>query len=368
MNATHPHANSNEDLFAKYDSYSHEQLYGWLKSGNPDQIDTLAGEWKKILQGCHELSQNLTAELTVLGELWSSGSGHEFQRRMGLVSTFANDLAGNMDNFHTTLTGLSGTLREAQRKNESPDATDNHDAVVHDAFNGAALAGPVGGVVGAFMGHDKDKAEKKAAKNRVVQLIAGLSGEYQGAAGTWHQPEESDRDMPGDDVRDSGVVAGSVDSGPGTSAAPATNPLAQHENRDGRFDVHAPQVPGTGSADDVPAAVITADDGSGTVLTGAGGGPSGAGGFGGGLGIGGAASPGSGLASAPSGAGIGLAGGMVGAPASAAAGNGTARAGRGLGSGARRSEGQAEEHSTWLTEDDMVWGDDDRAGPGVIGG
>ncbi len=367
MNAEHPHGNSNGDLIAKYDSYSHEQLYGFLNSGNPEQIDALAGEWKKILQGCHDVHQNLTGELTKLGGSWASGSGHEFQRRMGLVAAFADDLASNMANFHTTLTGLSGTLREAQKKNEHPEATDDHDATVNDAFNGAALAGPVGGVVGAYMGHNKDKAEKKAAKNRVVQLIAGLSGDYQGAAATWVVPTEALSEMPGEDVHDSGVVAGSVDSGPGTSAAPASNPLARHENKDGRFDVHPPQVPGTELAGAVPAGVITADGGSGTELAGAGGGPSGAAGFRGGLSTGGAGSLGSGLASAPGGAGVGLTGGMVGAPASSASGSGPARTGRGAGAGRRGGEGESDEYTTWLTEDDMVWGDDDRAGPDVIG-
>ena len=53
-------------------------------------------------------------------------------------------------------------------------------------------------------------------------------------------------------------------------------------------------------------------------------------------------------------------------PNAAARGNVVARSASGV-AGGRTADGEAEEHSTWLTEDDMDWGEDDAAEP-ILGG
>jgi uncharacterized protein YukE len=123
--------------------------------------------------------------------------------------------------------------------------------------------------------------------------------------------------------------------------------------------------------------------GSGTDLAGVGGGPGAGAGLGSG-GLGGGAGAGAGLGGGP-GAGAGLGGGPNAAGLGAGMGPGMG-AGRGVGAGAagkggagrpgmggapmggHGGEGEEErERSTWLTEDEDVWGADDDAAPPVIG-
>ncbi|GIL31570.1 WXG100 family type VII secretion target [Actinocatenispora comari] len=368
-----------EDLVAKYEKFSHETLYEGLKAGDPEQVDGLLAEWKKIVSGVHDMNTNLDGELKNLAKEWSSSSGDEFHRRMGLISKFAGDLATDIGEFHDTLQDANGELREAKKHNEDPENTDDNGQAMGGAAKGAAigsLAGPVGtvagGVIGGIMGHNKDEEQKKAAKNRMVQLIAQLSGNYQSAAGIWHV-SDPDKDTPGHDPHDHRRDPGSVDPGSGTTAPPGTHDDTQH-NEDGKFDDKY-QTLDSNSHDGPPSTThdpstdvgdVSGPGSGGSVLSGAGG-PTGAG-FGGGLG-GGAG----GLASSPAGgaSGGGVAGGMF---ANAGAGTGGGVAGRGAmaprgGAGSRGAgEGDGEEYSTWLTEDEEVWGGDEEAATGLLGG
>ncbi|HEY3505127.1 MAG TPA: hypothetical protein VGN37_20370 [Actinocatenispora sp.] len=353
---------SNENLVEKYKKYSHDDLYKWLKAGDPNQVDGLLDEWKKIVDGTHDMSTNLDTELETLGGQWTSASGDEFDRRMGKVSSFANNLSIDIGTFRTTLQSMSTELRNAQKQNEDPENTDDNDSTVGGAVVGYVVAGPVGGLVGGIMGHNRDKEQREQAKNRMVQLVAGLAGEYQTGEYDWTAPP-IDPELPGDDVQPTTDPTKSADPGSGTSATPTIDPTAHHDNKDPKFDVHRPDAPdiGTSNVDDG-----TGDGGrvdmigsnpNGSSLAGAGGGgPSGAG-----------VGTGTGLASAPSGASAGGAGGGF-APV-AAGGGGGGRVSSPGGTGSRRSgEDDVEEYSTWLTEDDEVWGGDQDAASGLLGG
>ncbi|BCJ38221.1 hypothetical protein Athai_57240 [Actinocatenispora thailandica] len=369
-----------EDLVAKYEKFSHETLYEGLKAGDPNQVDGLLADWKKIVSGVHDMNTNLSGELKNLAKEWSSSSGDEFHRRMGLIARFAGDLATDIGEFHDTLQDANGQLREAKKHNEDPEDTDDNGQAMGGAAKGAAIgsvAGPVGtlagGVIGGIMGHNKDEEQKKAAKNRMVQLIAQLAGTYQGAAGQWHVTNP-DKDLPGHDLHDRSKHPGSADPGSGTTAPPGTHDDTQHDkdhkvdDRYHRLDDHSHDTPPSTTHD--PSRDIGDVNGpgaGGSVLTGAGAGPTGAG-FGAGLGGG----TGAGAASSPSGAsGGGVPGGVFanagGGTAGATGGRGAVRP-RGAAGGRGSGEGEGEEYSTWLTEDEEVWGGDEEAATGLLGG
>ncbi|MGA8115275.1 MAG: hypothetical protein WCA46_16550, partial [Actinocatenispora sp.] len=271
----------NDDLVGKYDQYSHEQLYHWLKAGDPDQIDGLAGGWKEIVGGCHDLSVNLGRELRNLDAEWTSASGDEFQRRVGLISTFADGLANDIGTFRVNLSGMGSSLRDAQQNNEDPGRTEGHHNVVASATEKIALGLP-GMAIGAYLGYQKDGRQQDSARNRMVRVVAGLAGDYQDGVHGWVVPE-TPPELPGDVVEAGfGDVTGTT--GPGAVAIPVSNPGSVHGNTDGRFDVTAPQAPDHGSAgtgndtgDGGSVTVVRVDDPNGTVLAGAGSGPVGVG-------------------------------------------------------------------------------------------
>lgn len=348
----------NQNLVEKYGKYSHDELYRWLKAGDSEQVDDLLAEWKKIVRGAHDLHTNLRTELATLGAQWSSAAGDEFQRRMALVSQFAEDLSTDIGTFQTTMADLSADLREAQKQNENPDRTDDNDSTMGGAVAGAVVAGPVGGLIGGVMGHNRDKHQREQARNRMVALVAGLAGEYQTGAHQWSAPDW-DHDMPGDDTHDSNPDVRSATS-TGTSGVPATDPAANRRDRHGTFDVRRPDGPHAGDGN---RGGTNGDGGArpdvlgSTALAGAGAGPTGAG-------VPGDAD-GSALASAPQGAGgVGAGVGRFGPAA-----DGTSSV-SGRGAPGRRGGGEDEpaEYSTWLTEDEQVWGGDEEAASGVLGG
>jgi uncharacterized protein YukE len=159
----------------------------------------------------------------------------------------------------------------------------------------------------------------------------------------------------------------------------------------GSFETPGTGVPGWDGSelDDRPGGTGLAGAGGGG-LTGAGG--LGSGGLGGGLGGGGTAGAGGGLGGAAGlakAAGLGpvtsppgLAGGMMGGAGAGAGGRGGAGAGRGGGRGAGRGmggmggmmgghgggagHGGEDEHTTWLQEDEDVWGTDSGAPPSLL--
>lgn len=347
-----------EDLVEKYQKYRHQELYEGLKAGDPDQVDGLLTEWKKIVSGTHDLSVNLGAELKTLARQWTSNSGDEFHRRLDLIVRFAADLATDIGEFHDTLADANGQLREAQQQNEDPDDTDDNDSAAGGAAVGAvvgSVAGPIGtvagGVIGGAMGHHRDEQQQEQAKNRMVALVAGLAGAYQSTAGIWHVPDP-DRDTPGDDPYDTGRDPGSARS----DGASVPTDSHDHGTPPGGTgpDAHRDPPPGTGSASDGSAGA-PGTAGSSTLST-AGAGPSGAG-FDAGVGTGTA----TGLSAAPPGRSDAVAGGLFAGTTGRAAGPG------GVGMRGAGGESDTDEYRTWLTEDEPVWGDDEEAASGLLG-
>lgn len=234
----------NENLVDKYQQYSHESLYNWLKEGDPTQVSGLTTKWHQIVEGLHDLHINLDKELKTIDGRWTSGSGDEFQRRMGLVSEFSCRLAEDIGNYQVSIDDLNSELRDAQSKMENPEDTDDNDSAIKDGAIGA-LAGPFGALAGAYYGHKQDEQQKKDAKNRMVRLVAGLAGDYQ-PFGTGNPPDVPP-DLPGEPVQGLEHMQEKVAPGSGTSAVPATNPMADRHDEHGDFDITAPQAPTTGS-------------------------------------------------------------------------------------------------------------------------
>src|SRR5581483_8514845 len=137
---------------------------------------------RDTLGGLHD---SLRTDLAGLAKGWSSDSGTEYQRRLGLIGSFTSALHLDLDSVHTTLTSWAGLLREAKKHAEDPADTDGNGNAMKDAAIGAAAGsslGPpgmvAGGVIGGFMGHNQDEEERKKAHDRMITLVSLLAANY----------------------------------------------------------------------------------------------------------------------------------------------------------------------------------------------
>jgi uncharacterized protein YukE len=375
-----------DEYVARYQGLSHQQLWTQLKSGDPGQVDTLAAAWKSLHDTADSLANTLTSDLAKLTTGWNSSSGSEYQRRLGLISDFSTTMAGEFSTLHQNLTIMASELRTAQKQAEDPAATDNNDNLVKDAAIGFAVAGPVGGVVGGFFGHDQDEQEKEKARQRMVQLVAGLAADYVvTTGGEWDQSVPIPDDLPGEDTTGGTYTPRSGPGGTGVGSVGGLNsgtPIyrtVDDPSRPSQGPTSGSGAPGDstlgpdGKPIDPATGLAGADELAGAGLLGVGGlAASVLGASGGGLGpsgLGTAFGPGGGLAGATgpgNASGLGGSAGGAGEPHSAA---GSRLAGRQAASGSGRGEGgddEPDERMTWLTEDDMVWGAE-AAPPSLLG-
>ncbi|MFC0507730.1 WXG100 family type VII secretion target [Micromonospora costi] len=413
----------------RYQGASHQELYDAVMAGKPGQIDGVAAQWSALKGIVDALGRDLSGDLEKLAHTWTGSAGQEFQRRLTLIVDYAGTLGEGMADVKQALTMMSGQLRTAQKQAESPEETDDHDQAVSGALKGAAVFGVPGAVVGGLLGHQQDKEEQQKAHQRMVNVVAELAAGYDlSAYGRVVTPPPPDPDTPGT-VDGSGPTTRSGPHVGTPTAAPHSTGLGPHTGGETiRTPGGVGTGPTSGHGGD--GSGTTGTDGSVTVttpgVTGTGGGTSlaGADPLTGGavpagtgpnaLGIGGTAGAGtSGGGLFPGTAGIAATGGLIatGALASSAGGSPTppprspggtapadnraasgvgrsvdgrrgeanraATAGRGrgpvgnrpgvLGGRGQHDEDESDERLTWLTEDEMVWGDGRDGAPPVLG-
>ncbi|MEV4489148.1 WXG100 family type VII secretion target [Micromonospora coxensis] len=414
----------------RYQHVSHRELYDAVRAGDPQQVEGLASEWSSLRDTLDGLARDLDADLEKLAPTWTGDAAREFQDRLSLVVRYSTELAEGAADVRQGLNLMAGQLRTAQQKAESPEATDDHDKAIDGATKGALLGVP-GMIVGGIMGHQQDKAEQEKAHQRMVEVVADLAAGYEVARyGRIVDPPPPPTRLPGDTDR-GGVPAQRGPAVNSPASAPTTGSFGPGGNATATTAGGVSQGPGTGSGGTGTGGTGTVgsttggpgviDAGTGTSLAGAG--PT-AGGVGGGSGLAGASptttgGPGTGSGPMLGAAGL-VAGGVLGTGALASSGGraaattpsrpgaptgmenrsaaGTGRLASGQvgagGNGGRQGAGAAhraattggagrngviggrgqhaeddtDERMTWLTEDEMVWGDGGTTAPPVLGG
>lgn len=404
------------EYVSRYQGLSHQELYNALQAGDPNQIDGQAVGWRTVESTTRQLADDLSNDLAKLDPDWGGSAGEEYQRRVGLVGDFALRLSDDQSMVKRGLETLSSHLRTAKSKAESPETTDDNDKTLSGVAKGAVAGGVVGGVPGAVagaviggaFGHDQDEKEKEAAKSRMVQLVATLAADYvTNAQADLLIPTIEPPDLPGGEAdpssrskaisatdpratslagsgggsflnsdtppRTTGLTGGggggnlstigSEDSGglaaAGTAAAAAAGVIVAR---------NVPLAGGLASAGmsaGMPAGGVLASGSlSGTSAAAAGGGLAGSGGV--------RATATSLTSSNPA-----TPGGLQGGAAQEAAAGRSALAGKGgvvgvrggvAGGGTAAGEDEADEYTSWLTEDEMDWAGDDPLPPAVLGG
>jgi WXG100 family type VII secretion target len=407
----------------RYQHVSHKELYQGVTVGDPKQIDGISAQWSSLKGTLEGLSRDLTKDLNALAKTWTGDAAREFHQRLNLVVDYSGNLAEGMTGIRQALDMMATELRTAQQKAESPEETDDSDKLIDGAVKGFLVGGAAGAVIGGFVGHKQDEAEQEKAHQRMVQVVANLAEGYDFSAyGRIVVPEEPDKRLPGDADRTgpalgTGPSVATPSGGPTSSTfshnpgATATTSGVQHTGpTSGTVGTGTGAGGGAGAGAGTPGTIgsVGVTDPTGTSLAGAAPpltstGPT--------TSLSGAtftsttptapttggnsffAVPGVGTGSLASSTGS-VSGRPVGLENRSAAGTGRLAGGRGVvvdaegrsnggkGTGARsampgrngvlgrhgqRDEGESDEHLTWLTEDEIVWGDGTSAPPSVLG-
>ncbi|MCW3839952.1 WXG100 family type VII secretion target [Micromonospora yasonensis] len=401
----------------RYEPVSHKELYQGITAGDPKQIDGLSAQWSSLKDTLDGLGRDLAKDLDALAKTWSGDAAREFHQRLNLVVDYSGNLAEGMAGIKQALGMMATELRTAQSKAESPEETDDNDKLVDGAVKGFLMGGAAGAVIGGFVGHKQDEAEQEKAHQRMVQVVANLAEGYDFSAyGRIVVPDEPDDRLPGQTDKTgptlgNGPSVGTPSAGPtsgtfgSTSTATATTSGVHHTGpTSGTVGTGPGTTTGTGGPGTIGSIGVT--DPAGTSLAGAAPpltspGPT--------TGLTGLSSASStvptsggnsffGVPGVGTGSLAGSTGGVSGRPGGlenrSAAGTGRLAGGRGAvvdaegrsnggkGAGARsampgrngvlgkhgqRDEDETDEHLTWLTEDEMVWGDGRSAPPSVLG-
>jgi WXG100 family type VII secretion target len=414
----------------RYEHVSHQELYQGVTAGDPKQIEGLSAQWSSLKDTLDGLSRDLAKDLDALAKTWTGDAAREFHQRLNMVVDYSGNLAEGMAGIKQALGMMATELRAAQSKSESPEETDDNDKLLGGAVKGFLAGGAAGAVIGGFVGHKQDEAEQEKAHQRMVKVVANLAEGYDFSAyGRIVVPEEPDNRLPGqnekgDPTLGDGPSVGTPSGGPtsgtfgATPGATATATGVQHtapasgtpgngltsgtENNALTGGVGGAGGPGTigsiGASEPAgtslagaappqtstgPATSLTSGPLTSTTPTGPTTGTNSF--FGPGMGTSSLAGSSGGAASRPGGlenrsaAGTGRLnaagrGAVVDAEGrsnggKSATGPRAATTGRGgvLGKHGQRDQDETNEHLTWLTEDEMVWGDGQSAPPSVLG-
>ncbi|GLZ81811.1 hypothetical protein Afil01_66180 [Actinorhabdospora filicis] len=361
-----------------YQSQDHAALWKSLQAGDPGQIDGLAATWVNPIRATlDDFVLDLDRDLTDLMDYWSEKTegGAEFKRRLSLVIQFADQLAGHVGTIKDNLHAWKTALETAQGNAPDPADTDDSGRTIAGAAIGTAILGPAGALIGGLIGHEQDEEQRREAREKIIMIIAELAREYDTKEEIKSPPPLPPVDLP-DSVNHGNPGMKAID-GTVIPTASAFTPKAIATPDDGE---PAPEKPGEPPVIGPPGGetdLLGVGDGT---LTGVNVGTSGTLGF--------AAPGGSTFAASPLSGGAGLFPGaatlrggrpsvtaLESAKSPAAAKTEAAKAVPNAKAPARPpsartapdEESRDRVYETWLTEDDMVWGDAAEPAPATLG-
>ena len=187
-----------DEFVDRYHGLSHEVLYARLQAGDPETIANAAAKWQSASATVRQICDDLNTDLAALTNGWSGSSSEEYQRRLGLVSVYALNLSESQDSVKEILNDWSTILAEAQAKAETPETVENEAGEAYT--EGASSFFAVSPALGDQLGHQQADEVIEAAHERMVQLVVDLAVVYSSTADRFPTAAEPDPDMPGADV------------------------------------------------------------------------------------------------------------------------------------------------------------------------
>jgi hypothetical protein len=151
---------------ADYTQYTHQQLYDWLRAGDPGQVHGLHAGWLSMAHDAASLGRQLARDLGRLQ--WDGPAGDEFRSRIGAIGSFSAALGQGFEPLAEAVFVMAGDLTSARSEAVPPAATSVVDA--------AALGLPQLSLLPQVA---KDNKAEAAGRSKMVQLVTSLAESYQ---------------------------------------------------------------------------------------------------------------------------------------------------------------------------------------------
>jgi uncharacterized protein YukE len=172
-----------DDYYQRYARYTHDELYRQLLQGSPAVLSRQADAWRRAGATAATLATRLRRDLTGLAAHWTGEGSDEFAIRIGLIATYAQDLADEAASIGVGTEAMSRALAEAQRQAQPSPAGPVASGADSVAVRAALLSAATGwstpeAVLGSSLGHVPSAEEQAAAHERMVTLVAELAALY----------------------------------------------------------------------------------------------------------------------------------------------------------------------------------------------
>lgn len=151
---------------ADYTRYTHQQLYDWLRSGDPEQVRGLHAGWLSMAHDADSVGRSLARDLGRLQ--WDGAAGDEYRSRMATIYGFAKTLGQGFEPISEAISVMAGDLGAARSAATPPAATTVADNL--------ATAVPALGVLPQVA---QDKKAAQAGHAKMVELVTSLAEAYQ---------------------------------------------------------------------------------------------------------------------------------------------------------------------------------------------
>ena len=369
-----------------YLGMTHRGYYNALMAGDPERVKQMAASWSSVAGTILGISTDLASCLSDLSGVWSCSSSEEFQRRITLITNFAAAVADHQYELQVTVNDWGTVLANAQAEAEPPDE------VAAEVAEASQKGSWLPGVLGSEYGHAMADEAAEAARQRMANLVSEVGLVYGYTSSIVPEPVVADPDMPGDDVAVGKLIhlGGGSDSASSSSSAARTvssmsasgsaSPSVTTVSYDGGSGSTTSGTDSNGSSGAYSVSTLAGADGAGVVGLASGTGAAVVTSMS--LGAAGVAGPGGmGLPAAAANTTIPPGGVLASAnPTGAKSVNptvtetgtsptSTTRTGTPTTTRTDPTDDEDKSHSTWLTEDDMVWGDEeaDDLPPSVLG-
>lgn len=151
---------------ADYSRYTHQQLYDWLRAGEPGQVHGLHAGWLSMADDAASLGRQLARDLGRLQ--WDGPAGDEFRSRIGAIGTFSESLGQGFEPLAEAVFVMAGDLGSARSEAVPPAATSLADTM--------AVGIPQLSLLPQV---SRDYQAEAAGRSKMVRLVTSLAESYQ---------------------------------------------------------------------------------------------------------------------------------------------------------------------------------------------
>ena len=213
-----------------WDGFSLEHLIKMVaEQASPQQLDALAGEWRRHGSSINQASTDLQRSVDKLMQFWSGASADDASRTVTTNAAWITELGTTAQDMAGPIEHAGGALRSAQDTMPGKPHSSWLASAGGGAAAGFAVGGPVGAAFGAAIGGIASAfgfgSSKKKLKRKAVQTMQRYEGALLGIDQTTPQfgSAAGGTDPGGDRLRNPGPGVGTPNPGP--TPPGATGPI-----------------------------------------------------------------------------------------------------------------------------------------------